>query len=120
MTSSITSIYSDDAQTTTSRSPLDTDQWKATKSKLKNITDPSKMREFIIEHYDELTDIPIALLNAICKVDGYKFTRQRGITGFSRKADSRHNSAVALRQDMDQLKSIIYSIVQLNGLKLPD
>jgi hypothetical protein len=120
MTFSTTPIYSDDAQTTTCRLPTDTDQWKTTKSKLKNITDQSKMREFIMEHYEDLADIPIALLNTICKVEGYKFTRQRGITGFSRKADTRHNSAVALRQDMDQLKSILYNIVQLNGLKLPD
>jgi hypothetical protein len=94
---------------------------------LKGIADEQKMREYILEHQEELATVPIALLNSICKVEGYRFHKQRGIVGLTRKADSRHNSCVALRKDVDKLiaavtkmDSIVNAVVQLNQLRLPE
>ena len=111
--------YPNDAESVSSSISIRPDLWKLLKIKIKGITAHQKMREFVMEHHDQLNAIPTALLNTICRVDGYKFCKHRGAIGLVRKQDTRYSSAVAMRKEIDGLKAIIEYNVELGNIAMP-
>jgi hypothetical protein len=93
---------------------------KIIKKEMKYITDDRKLKQYILEKSDLLAAVNTELLNSYHSVESHKIYRRRGMLGVVKSEDTRFGTISKMRADIDQLKSILYNIVQLNGLKLPD
>jgi hypothetical protein len=97
---------------------VSSDELKLIKREMKMISDERKLRQYVLEKSDLLHGIRTELLNSYHSVETHKLVCRRGVLHCV-KNDTREKSLLAMRKDIDMLKAIISSIVELNQLKLP-
>jgi hypothetical protein len=98
-------------------SPL-TDDFKVIHRELKAITETKKLKQYIMEHLELLDGVSTELLNSYHNCEESRIVRRRGILSVQKVEDNRYKTITSLRNDINELKSIILKLIEQNNLHL--
>jgi hypothetical protein len=94
------------------------DELRQIKREMKGITDERKLKQYILEHNDQLIGLGTELLNSYHSCESAKISRRRNVLGVVKVQDNRYKTQTAMRSDIDRLKAVIERIVELNNLRV--
>jgi hypothetical protein len=87
--------------------------YQAVKKEIRHITDPAKMRSYILEHDVELMAYSTAILNSWLNIPDHKFHRNHQILSLKKQTESRCRSVNKLSEEVDVIKRDIEELRQL-------
>jgi chaperonin cofactor prefoldin len=79
--------------------------YKDIKSDIRAISEPSKLKCYMLEHDAELSQYSTALLNSWLSIEGHKFYKSRGALLLKKVSETRYKSLQQLTDEVAELKN---------------
>jgi hypothetical protein len=87
--------------------------YQSMKKEIRHISDPQKMRSYILEHDAELSAYSTAILNSWLNIEGYRFYRKHQILGLTKQSEPRYRCVSKLCEEVDAFKDNLQELRQL-------